>query len=663
MSVKHVFAILLLSISGLACATDIPVADFARHAQYTEMKISPDGKYLGAIAIVQGERVLSLIRLSDHSGKNLHASVGREVGDFDWVNDRRVIYTVGLRLGGLVRPVATGELFGVNADGGGNEVLFGFQAGSATITATNIRHAEPERASATLLDYRPSDENSVLISITPWSNEAHPGGGDFPSVHRMDVRSGTHSRIITAPVRNAEFVLDHDGVARFAYAINSDYKGQVYYRRDADSKWELIEQGGEKDGSVREPITFNRDGKIVYFRCGVEGKGSAICGWDVATRKFNALSPADHNDVSGIVRSADRKDIVALRYEPGRPKLAVLDKQSDGVKLLTNLMQKFPGQDVLLGTSTRDGSKTIVSVQSDTNPGQFYLFDSATNKLEFMAACKPWIKPEQMATMEPFEFKARDGLDLHGYLTRPIGKEQAKNLPLVVLPHGGPFLIRDHWAFDPEVQLLASRGYAVLQVNFRGSRGYGHDFYKAGQREWGGKMQDDLTDATRWAIAQGAADANRICIYGASYGGYAALMGAEKEPDLYRCAIGYAGVYNLKYEGAHSDFASAQWGANFFKSMVGDNETDLLQRSPISNVAALKAAVMLVHGSEDQRVPIANAEQLRDALEKRHIAYEWLQKRGEGHGFYDEKNIAEFYEKMLAFLDKHIGAGAKIVAH
>ena len=229
-------------------------------------------------------------------------------------------------------------------------------------------------------------------------------------------------------------VLDHEGVPRFAYAINADYKGQVYYRSDADSKWELIEQSGESDGSVREPITFNRDGKIVYFYCGIEGKGVAICSWDVATRKFNALSPPDNNDVSDIVRSADRKDIVALRYESGRPKLAVLDKQSAGVKMLTNLMQKFPGQDVILGTSTRDGSKTIVSVQSDTNPGEFYLFDSASNKLEFMAAREPWIKPEQMATMEPFELKARDGLDLHGYLTRPVGKEQAKNLPLVVLP-------------------------------------------------------------------------------------------------------------------------------------------------------------------------------------------------------------------------------------
>lgn len=661
MLLKYFLIFLLLPISTFAA--DIPVADFARHAQYTEMKISPDGQYLGAIAIVQGERVLSLIRLSDHSGKNLHASVGREVDDFDWVNDRRVIYSVGLRLGGLVRPVATGELFGVNADGGGNEALFGFQAGSATITATNIRHAEPERASATLLHYRPSDENYVLISVTPWSNDAHPGDGDFPSVHRMDVRSGTHSRVITAPVRNAKFVLDHEGVPRFAYAINADYKGQVYYRSDADSKWELIEQSGESDGSVREPITFNRDGKIVYFYCGIEGKGVAICSWDVATRKFNALSPPDNNDVSDIVRSADRKDIVALRYESGRPKLAVLDKQSAGVKMLTNLMQKFPGQDVILGTSTRDGSKTIVSVQSDTNPGEFYLFDSASNKLEFMAAREPWIKPEQMATMEPFELKARDGLDLHGYLTRPVGKEQAKNLPLVVLPHGGPFFIRDHWEFDPEAQLLASRGYAVLQVNFRGSDGYGHSFYKAGQREWGGKMQDDVTDATRWAIAQGVADANRICIYGGSYGGYAALMGAEKEPDLYRCAIGYAGVYNLKLEVTRSDTARSQWGVSYMKSMIGDNETDLLQRSPISNVGALKAAVMLVHGSEDQRVPIANAEQLRDALDKRHITYEWLQKRGEGHGFYDEKNIAEFYQKMLTFLDKHIGAGAKTAGH
>ncbi|QBB69778.1 S9 family peptidase [Pseudolysobacter antarcticus] len=659
MSLKYLLLLLWLPISIFAA--EIPVTDFARHAQYTEMKISPDGKYLAAIAIVQGERVLSLIRLSDRSGKNLHARSGREVLDFHWVNDHRVIYSVTLRLGGLVRPVATGELFGVNADGGSADVLFGFEAGPAISSATHIKQAQAERASASLLDYRSSDENSVLISVTPWNDGAHSAEGDYPSVYRMDVRHGTRTRIITAPMRNAEFVVDHDGVPRFAYGINAEFKGQVYYRRDGNSSWELIEEG-KNDGSVRTPRRFSRDGKAVYFGCGV-GKAAGLCSWDIEARKFSALSPPEDSDINGMVWSADRKDIVALRYEPGRPKLVVLDKQAPAVKILGTLMQKFGGEEVRIDSSTRDGSKLLVTVQSDVNPGEFYLFDSASNKLEFLAARRSWVKPEQMAAMEPFELKARDGLDLHGYLTRPLGKEQAKNLPLVVLPHGGPFQIRDYWQYDPEVQLLASRGYAVLQLNFRGSSGYGYAFYKAGQREWGGKMQDDLTDATRWAIAQGAADANRICIYGGSYGGYAALMGAEMEPDLYRCAIGYVGVYNLKYEGTHSDFAGSQWGTNYFKSMVGDNDAELMQRSPISHVDALKAAVMLVAGSEDQRVPIANAEQMRDALEKRHIAYEWLEKRGEGHGFYDDKNIAEFYEKMLAFLDKHIGAGAKIAAH
>ena len=654
------FVLLLLPVSIFAA--EIPVTDFARHEQYTELKISPDGKYLAAIAIVQGERVLSLIRLSDRSGKNLHARSGREVLDFHWVNDHRVIYSVTWRLGGLVRPVATGEMFGVNADGGSADVLFGFEAGPAISSATHIKQAQAERASASLLDYRSSDENSVLISVTPWNDSAHSADGDYPSVYRMDARNGTRTRIITAPMRNAEFVVDHDGVPRFAYGINAEFKGQVYYRRDGNSSWELIEEG-KSDGSVRTPRRFSRDGKAVYFGCGVGGKASGLCSWDIETRKFSALSPPEDSDINGMVWSADRKDIVALRYEPGRPKLVVLDKQAPVVKILGTLMQKFGGEEVRIDSSTRDGSKLLVMVQSDVNPGEFYLFDSASNKLEFLAARRSWVKPEQMATMEPFEFKARDSLDLHGYLTRPLGKEQAKNLPLVVLPHGGPFQIRDYWQYDPEVQLLASRGYAVLQLNFRGSGGYGYAFYKAGQREWGGKMQDDLTDATRWAIAQGIADANRICIYGGSYGGYAALMGAEMEPDLYRCAIGYVGVYNLKYEGTHSDFAGSQSGTNYFKSMVGDNDAELMQRSPISHVDALKAAVMLVAVSEDQRVPIANAEQMRDALEKRHIAYEWMEKRGEGHGFYDEKNIAEFYEKMLAFLDKHIGAGAKIAAH
>jgi len=264
-----------------------------------------------------------------------------------------------------------------------------------------------------------------------------------------------------------------------------------------------------------------------------------------------------------------------------------------------------------------------------------------------------------MASVEPFAFKARDGLELHGYLTRPPGKPDAKQLPLVVLVHGGPYEIRDSWRFDPEVQLLASRGYAVLQVNFRGSGGYGDAFLRAGFREWGGKMQDDVTDATRWAIAEQVADPARICIAGTSYGGYAALEGAVKEPDLYQCAIGNAGVYDLRLMTTRGDVPQSLFGDNYLKMVLGENKEQLWDRSPIAHLDRLKAAVMLVVGGADARVPAVQGENLHNALLQRKVEHEWVYERTEGHGFFTEAHVTALYERMLAFLDRHIGAAGK----
>jgi dipeptidyl aminopeptidase/acylaminoacyl peptidase len=262
-----------------------------------------------------------------------------------------------------------------------------------------------------------------------------------------------------------------------------------------------------------------------------------------------------------------------------------------------------------------------------------------------------------MASKQPIELAARDGLKLHGYLSFPPGQETAKHLPTVVLVHGGPYGIRDSWNFDPLVQLLATHGYAVLQVNYRGSSGYGEKFMLAGYQEWGAKMQDDVTDATHWAIAQGIADPQRICIFGGSYGGYAALEGAVKEPDLYKCAIGYAGIYDLALMSYRGDVPESINGENYLRTVLGDNTNVLAQRSPINQLDQLKAKVMLVVGGEDKRVPPIQGNNLHEALLKRNIAHEWLYKPDEMHGFYDEANLTELYTRIVQFLGTSIGPG------
>ncbi|MFA6229511.1 MAG: alpha/beta fold hydrolase [Rhodanobacter sp.] len=242
-------------------------------------------------------------------------------------------------------------------------------------------------------------------------------------------------------------------------------------------------------------------------------------------------------------------------------------------------------------------------------------------------------------------------------MTYPPGQEDAKNLPTVVMVHGGPFGIRDRWNFESDVQTLATRGYAVVQVNFRGSGGYGYDFERAGWREWGGRMQDDVTDATRWVIAQHIANPQRICIYGGSYGGYAALEGAIKEPDLYKCAIGYVGVYDLPLMYHRGDVPQSNFGEDYLKRQLGDDMKLLASRSPVNQLDMLKARIMLVVGGKDERVPSIQGLSLHQALLDRHIAHEWMLKPGEGHGFHDEANVAELYTRMLQFIGANIGPG------
>jgi len=282
-------------------------------------------------------------------------------------------------------------------------------------------------------------------------------------------------------------------------------------------------------------------------------------------------------------------------------------------------------------------------------------------KADHFSSAGRWIAPDRMHAKEPFVLKARDGVELHGYLTRP-GKEGP--YPMVVLPHGGPHGVRDDWDYDWEVQLLSNRGYAVLQVNFRGSGGFGTDFEASGYHEWGAKMQDDITDATHWAIDNKLADADRICIFGSSYGGYAALMGAVREPMLYRCAIGYAGVYDLELLLSTGDVPLSRLGRSYLNKALGSDVAELRSRSPVFNAAKIQIPVLLIHGKEDWRADFKHAKSMKKALETNHKEFEWMALSREGHGVYDEETRREVYERILKFLDQHLQpANSAVVTH
>jgi dipeptidyl aminopeptidase/acylaminoacyl peptidase len=307
---------------------------------------------------------------------------------------------------------------------------------------------------------------------------------------------------------------------------------------------------------------------------------------------------------------------------------------------------------VVVTSTTDDGKTALVHTYSDRDPGSFYLFDTQTKKASYLLSRRSWIDPEKMAPMKPVELKARDGVAMRGYLTVPAGKE-ARNLPMVIYPHGGPFGIYDTWGFENDPQILAAAGYAVLQVNYRGSGNYGRNFNQSGAHQWGQTMQDDLTDATRWAIDQGIADRGRICIYGASYGAYASLMGVAKEPDLYRCAAGYVGVYDLVAMTAQ-DNRGSQRMKTWTSEWLGQGEA-LASVSPNRLVSRIKVPVFLAAGGEDEIAPIAQSEKMERALKQAGIPVETLYYTTEGHGFYKVEHQREYYTKLLAFLARHLG--------
>jgi dipeptidyl aminopeptidase/acylaminoacyl peptidase len=330
------------------------------------------------------------------------------------------------------------------------------------------------------------------------------------------------------------------------------------------------------------------------------------------------------------------------------------DEASPTALLYRTLEKAFPGLAVAVTSTTRDGRLALVQVWSDRNNGDFYLFDAARSRVDLLYSRREWFDPAKVPASRAIELKARDGMVLHGYLTLPMagGKRQ----PMVVLPHGGPFGVFDEWAFDDDTQMLAAAGYAVLRLNYRGSGNHGRDYLEAGARQWGKAMQDDLTDATRWAIAQEIADPNRICIYGASYGGYAALMGAAREPSLYKCAVGYVGVYDL--EKMHKDDAnrSRSWG-NWSSEWVGGRGT-LAEVSPVNLADRIEVPVFLAAGGEDERAPIAHTRRMEKALRQAGVPVETLYFDSEGHGFFTQAHRREYYARLLAFLSTYLG-GAK----
>ena len=645
-NVRSVLFALLAAVPMSGAAVDLE--GYLKKDTFTAIKISPTGEYLAAIVPYEDRTGLVIMRRSDNQlTAQFQMERNSHVQTFDWVNDGRVVMSMAEKIGELVKPRPTGELYAINADGTGADILVGQRVVGRGL-GTKIQTKKAENVAAWLVDELPESDNTVVISVSPLTMSSDP----YTRADRLDVYSGRRQQIASAPVRRATFLTDNSGEVRFASGADSDNRQRLYYRAAAGSNWELIHTVGD-DGLTQEPIGFSEDGRVAYLQVDQPKGPDAIVAFDTVDRTRTEVLRDDVADPLRVIYRSGTHTPVGALYASGKPRTEFFDDAGPEGRLYRSLEAAFGDVPVFITSTTADGNTALVQTWSDRNPGDFYLFDVANRKAEHLVSQRSWFDPAEMSAKKPIMVKARDGLDLHGYLTVPKGAG-ATNLPMVVMPHGGPFGIQDVWGFDGDVQMLAEAGYAVLQLNFRGSGGFGHDFENAGARQWGGTMQDDLTDATRWAISEGIAARDRICIYGGSYGGYAALMGVAREPTLYQCAVGYTGVYDLPTMHTHGDVQQRGSGETYLNEWIGERES-LAAVSPNRMADRIKVPVFLAAGGEDERAPIAHSEMMERALKQAGVPVETLYFANEGHGFYLEKNRREYYTRLLAFLSRHLG--------
>ena len=616
-----------------------PVNAFTDPDANRMVTISPSGAYLASSIHIDGRTLFRVVSYPEQEVK-IDYNLGEDlsVAQFNWVGDERLVVVPARRGAGLDFTSRTSELLAVNVETGKIDRL--------------------ERG--VLVDVLSSDPEHVLISRTE---------DRFAEVRRLNLTSGKSKRIARGAAPWGGFVADAQGEIVFSTGTNVDDEHEVHYR-EGRSKWRLVASNARGRPGWTPVSAGQRPGTFLTLDSR-EGATRGLGLYDADTDAHELIVRHPVVDITDLFYDFGGRSVWAVRYDHHYPVVQYLDPNHDLARLHASLTKLYPEDTVRFTSFTRDHSKAVALVTGDRRPGDFILFDIRAKKIRPLMSRRPGLSAASLAPMKPIEFEVADGMTLYGYLTSPgpafsrdvVAGSPPKPGPMVVYVHGGPHDVRDYWGYDPHVQLLASRGYHVLQVNFRGSGGYGHEYQAAGFGEWGARMQDDLTSATRWAVQSGVAEPGRICIYGASYGAYAALMGAVREPQLYECAVGISGIYDLTIMEKAGDVRARVAGVRFLRRVLGEDEELLRDRSPVHHAADVEAAVFLVHGGRDRRAPPKHSTRMRDALEEAGKDVEFLFDPEQGHGFRGNETQHDLAERLLAFLHQHIGPDSIAAAH
>lgn len=600
----------------------IPLADFFRNPEAAGYEVSPGGEYLSWLAPWEN-RLNVFVQPVDGSTapRRLTDATKRDIAGYFWAAKDQIVY---LQDDGGDENF---HLYAVNTDGQERRDLTPFPGVRVSV-----------------VDDLRDDEDHLLISMN--KRDAH-----VFDVYRLNTRTGEMQMVAENPGSVAEWVTDHEGKVRAAIQTDG-VNTELLYRASENEPFRKVLVTDFRE-SV-DPLFFTYDNKELYASSNLGRDKAAIVRLDPETGKeMEVIFEHPEVDVGSLLGSDKRKVITAATFTKDKREYHFFDRWRQ--ELQEKLEKKFPGMEVSLASMNRDENRFIVRTQSDRTRGASWFYDATTDDLRKLADISPWLHEEQMAPMTPVQVTAHDGLKLPAYLTLPPG-EKAHNLPAVLYVHGGPW-VRDAWGFNGAAQFLANRGYAVLQVNYRGSTGYGRAFWEKGFKQWGKAMQDDLTDAAKWLVEQGIADPKRIAIYGGSYGGYAALAGMAFTPEVYAAGISFVGPSNL--------FTLLETVPPYWEpmrkmnyEMIGDPEKEpelLREASPLFSADDIRAPLLIAQGANDPRVKKAESDQIVEALKKRGIDVPYIVKDNEGHGFANEENRLYFYRAIEQFLAKHLG--------
>lgn len=606
----------------------IPIQQFFNPPEIVAAQISPDGRWLAYLKPYHTKLNVFVRPVAGGAERRMTSDTTRPIVEYHWSADgKRLLYL---------------------QDRGGNENfhIYGVPVDASPDQARDLTPFD--KARAFVADIPRDLPDRIFIAL----NNRDPSVFD---AYWLDLETGTLTLAAQNPGRFGAFLLDRQHTVRAATGQGPAGETEVYVKGDSATPWRLVTSYPANE--TINPLRLAPTGGSLYLTSDHAAEFARLVRLDLATAAETVVSqdPLGAADVSDVLFGEGTDSVLWVGYNADTTRIY---GQNPAVTRDIARIRRLHDGTPTVTSMTRDEQRWVVSFDSPTDPGVTYLFDRRTGRSQFLFRPRPWLKPAQLAAMKPISFAARDGLTINGYLTVPKGIA-ARKLPMVLLVHGGPWA-RDDWGYQPEVQLLANRGYAVLQVNYRGSTGYGRRFYNAAVHEFAGAMHADLIDGVSWAVKQGVADPGRVCIYGGSYGGYATLVGVSFTPETFRCAIDYVGPSSLitlveSFPPYWRPFMEGSW-----YRFVGDpakpaDREDMWKRSPLSRVDSIRTPLLIVQGLNDPRVTKKEADQLAVALRDRGVKVRYIIASNEGHGFLNPDNRLVLYRSMEEFFAGYLG--------